>query len=95
MELMNLLQWPAMAVTIAASWLVASTRAGKRNWGFWLFLVSNVLWIAWGLYAGAPALIALQVCLAAMNIRGAMKTEKAKADAERSDAQVDGRRPTS
>ena len=76
MEYLDLLQWPAMAVTVAAAWLVASSHAGKRNWGFWLFMVSNVLWIAWGLYSNAPALIVLQVCLAAMNIRGARKTEK-------------------
>jgi hypothetical protein len=42
-----------------------------------LFLLSNALWIAWGLYSVAPALIALQFGLAAMNIRGAIKTEAA------------------
>jgi hypothetical protein len=76
MELMNLVQWPAMVVTVVAAWYVSSTHTSKRNWGFWLFLLSNVLWVAWGLYSGAPALIVLQVCLAAMNIRGAAKTEK-------------------
>ncbi len=66
-----------MAVTLGASWLVASSHCGKRNAGFWLFLLSNALWIAWGLYSVAPALIALQFGLAAMNIRGAIKTEAA------------------
>lgn len=80
MDLINLLQWPAMVVTVGASWLVGSTHAGKRNWGFWLFIVSNILWVAWGVYAKAPALIALQVCLAVMNIRGAQKAEKSEAD---------------
>jgi len=75
MNPLDLLQWPAMIVTIVASWLVASSHAGKRNAGFWAFLVSNALWVAWGLHAHAPALIALQVGLAAMNIRGAVKTE--------------------
>ena len=68
-------QWPAMAVTVIASWLVASKAERRRNIGFWVFMASNALWIAWGMQAGATALIALQVCLAAMNIRGAMKTE--------------------
>lgn len=72
-ELIDLLQWPAMVVTVAAAWFVASSCKGKRNWGFWLFLGSNVLWIVWGVYASAPALVTLQVCLAAMNIRGAAK----------------------
>ena len=77
MEILDLLQWPAMVVTITASWLVASSNERRRNVGFWVFLVSNALWIVWGWHAGAMALIALQVGLAAMNIRGAMKTEDA------------------
>ena len=64
-----------MAVTVAASWRVGSSQEARRNVGFWIFLLSNALWVAWGLHAGAPALIALQVALAAMNIRGAMKTD--------------------
>jgi hypothetical protein len=72
---LDLIQWPAMAVTVAAAWLVASDRERRRNIGFWLFMLSNVLWIAWGVHARAWALIALQVCLAAMNIRGAKKTQ--------------------
>ena len=75
MDWLNLLQWPAMAVTVAASWLVGSSQEARRNVGFWIFLLSNALWVAWGLHAGAPALIVLQVALAAMNIRGAMKTD--------------------
>ena len=72
--LLDLLQWPAMVSTIAAAWLVASNQASRRNSGFWLFMLSNVLWIAWGVHAAAPALVALQIGLAAMNIRGAIKT---------------------
>ena len=60
-----------------ASWLVASSNERRRNVGFQLFLGSNALWIAWGLHDGAMALIALQVGLAAINVRGAMKTEDA------------------
>lgn len=75
MDVLDLVQWPAMAVTIAASWLVASSDPGRRNGGFWVFLVSNVLWVLWGWHTQAWALIALQFCLAAMNIRGAMKTD--------------------
>jgi len=74
-DYVDALQWPAMVVTIAAAGLVASTRRGNRNVGFWLFLLSNVLWIVWGLHVDAPALIVLQIGLAAMNIRGARKTE--------------------
>ena len=66
-----------MAVTIAAAWLVASSKPRRRNVGFWMFLLSNALWVAWGLHVDAIALIVMQVCLAAMNIRGALKTEAA------------------
>ena len=66
-------QWPAMAVTVAAAWCVASTRASRRRTGFWLFLASNLLWIAWGWSAAAWAAIVLQVALAFLNIRGARK----------------------
>jgi hypothetical protein len=70
------IQWPAMVVTVVAAWFVASQRKFKRNWGFWLFLLSNVLWIAWGLYDHAFALILLQVCLGILNIRGALKNRQ-------------------
>lgn len=64
-----------MILTVLAAWCVASSRDGRRNTGFWLFLASNALWIVWGLHTHAYALIVLQVCLAAMNIRGAKKTD--------------------
>ena len=64
------LQWPAMAITVAAGLLVSSSRAGRRKAGFWSFLLSNLLWIAWGWHDGALALIALQLCLAVTNVRG-------------------------
>ena len=75
MDLLDLLQWPAMAVTVLAAWLVASDRKSRREAGFWVFLASNALWVAWGWHTRAWALIALQFCLAAMNIRGARKNE--------------------
>ena len=89
MEFINLLQWPAMAFTIAAAWLVASTNLTLRNWGFWVFLLSNVLWVAWALHDNAIALIAMQLGLAAMNIRGAMKTETAKEGGKEATAPAD------
>ncbi len=72
---LDAIQWPAMAVSIAAAWLVASRSKLKRNIGFWCFLGSNVLWIAWGWHTRAWALITLQLALAALNIRGLHKTD--------------------
>lgn len=73
--MLNAIQWPAMAVTLVAAWLVASRHKSRRAAGFWWFVASNVLWIAWGWHAQAWALIALQVGLFAMNVRGAVKNE--------------------
>jgi hypothetical protein len=73
--LLDALQWPAMVVTLVAAWLVASQRKSRREAGFWVFILSNVLWIAWAWHTSAWALIALQVGLFGMNVRGAMKNE--------------------
>jgi hypothetical protein len=73
MTVLDLAQWPAMLMTIIAAWFVASTQRRRRRTGFWLYLASNVLWVAWGLHTNAYALIVLQVCLAVMNIRGERK----------------------
>ena len=74
-DLIDALQWPAMLVTVLASWLVASSESSRRNVGFWMFIGSNVLWVTSGVYSAAPALVTLQICLALMNIRGARKTQ--------------------
>jgi len=75
MTVLDILQWPAMLVTIIAAWFVASSQRRRRRLGFWLYLAGNVLWALWGLHAQSWALIVLQVCLAAMNIRGERKAE--------------------
>jgi len=70
MNALDLFQWPAMVVTITAAWFVASSQKHRRQIGFWLYLVSNLLWVVWAVHARAYALIILQLCLAVMNIRG-------------------------
>ena len=77
MDYLDLIQWPAMIVTTLAAWLIASQAKRRRQLGFWCFLVSNVLWIAWGWHAHAYALIVLQIALAFLNVRGARKNEPA------------------
>ena len=75
MDYLDLLQWPAMAVTVVAAWLVASRSPHKRVIGFWCFLASTVLWTIWGLHDKAYALVGLQFFLAALNVRGVYKNE--------------------
>jgi hypothetical protein len=76
--MLDALQWPAMAVTLLAAWLVASRSASRRAAGFWWFIASNVLWVIWAWQARAWALIALQAGLFALNVRGALKNETPK-----------------
>lgn len=77
MNWIDLLQWPAMVASLIAAWLVASSSETRRGWGFWVFLASNALWIAWGVFTQGWALVALQVGLAIMNIRGLKKNDAA------------------
>lgn len=71
----DFLQWPAMAVTLFAAYLIGSKRAERRVFGFSMFILSNVLWIVWGIHDEAWALIALQAALMVTNIRGIFKNE--------------------
>lgn len=83
-------QWPAMVVTVLATWLVGSRSIARRRAGFWVFLASNVLWIAWGWHGDAYALIVLQLALIAMNLRGLREARKAwQAAAQRAFAATD------
>jgi hypothetical protein len=74
--LIDFLQWPAMAVTLYAAYLIGSKRPERRIFGFCMFILSNVLWIVWGWHDQAWALIALNLALATMNVRGIVKNER-------------------
>lgn len=76
MDWRDAIQWPAMVASVVAAWLVGSRAKRRRQHGFWWFLASNALWIAWGWQARAWALIALQLALIALNVRGAQQNEK-------------------
>jgi hypothetical protein len=84
--LIDLLQWPAMAVTLAAAFLVGARHARRRVFGFWTFIVSNALWIVWGLHDDAWALITLQLGLLAMNVRAIVRNHKEAEAESRNDA---------
>lgn len=81
MDWIDAMQWPAMAVTVVATWLVGSQAARRRTAGFWLFMLSNALWVAWGLHTGGHALVVLQFALAALNVRGMVKAGRTRREA--------------
>jgi len=75
-EFIDFLQWPAMLVTLLAAYLIGSTNPRRRVVGFCTFIVSNALWIIWGIHDEAWALIALQAALCVTNVRGIFKNDK-------------------
>jgi hypothetical protein len=77
-EVLALLEWPAMAITLAAAWWMGSQRATRRILAFSLLIVGNLLWIGWGWGESAWALIALNLGLLGLNVRGIAKNDAAK-----------------
>lgn len=75
--ILNALQWPAMIATLIAAWLVGSQQKRKRSWGFYWFILSNLLWAVWGWHNQAYALIILQAGLFVINLRGRKKNQPA------------------
>jgi hypothetical protein len=84
--LIDLLQWPAMAVTLCAAFLVGARHARRRTFGFYTFILSNLMWIVWGVHDAAWALIALQVGLCAMNVRAIVRNHKEAEQESREEA---------
>ena len=76
-DFLALLEWPAMAISLAAAWWMGSKRADRRIFAFALLIVGNVLWIGWGWGESAWALIALNIGLLGLNVRGIAKNEDA------------------
>jgi len=74
---MDLFQWPALVAVVVGSWLVGSKRAEQRVKAFALFIIGNLLWVAWGLYVEAYALALLDLILCGMNVRGFLKNRTA------------------
>ncbi|MET0378324.1 MAG: hypothetical protein ABW049_04955 [Spongiibacteraceae bacterium] len=70
------LQWLALVVTVIAAWMVSNETRSRRLIGFWVFLLSNVLWLVWGVHAQAFALVTLQLFLAVSNIHGVIKNRR-------------------
>ncbi|WP_371922265.1 MULTISPECIES: hypothetical protein [Pseudomonas] len=73
LDVIDWLQWPAMLATVLAAWWIGSQQPRRRRVGFVCFIASNLLWAIWGWHTQAWALIVLQFCLCAMNLRGLKK----------------------
>lgn len=48
------LQWSATALALAGAWLTGDSFPSHRAVGFVLYIVSDVLWITWGMKTKRP-----------------------------------------
>ncbi len=65
-----------MAISLASAWWMGSKQPKKRIMAFCMLIVGNLMWIAWGWGEAAWALIALNIGLLALNVRGIVKNEE-------------------
>lgn len=63
------LEWTGCFFGVLGAGVLALNRPFS-GWGFVAFLVSNACWIAYGVLAGAPGLIAMQVAFTATSLLG-------------------------
>lgn len=68
--LLDQLQWPAALIGILGAWLVGALARRSRRAGFWCFLVSNALWIAWGALFHQWGLVLMQAAFTVTSLRG-------------------------
>jgi hypothetical protein len=64
------LQWAGCATGVLGSALLAMNSHRVSGWGFVAYLISNVFWIAYALYAGAPGLLTQQAIFTATSVIG-------------------------
>lgn len=81
-DILAMLEWPAMAISLVAAYLLGSIDPTKRIVAFIMLIIGNLMWIGWGWGDDAKALIALNVGLMALNVRGIFKNEEAKKEDE-------------
>lgn len=63
------IQWAGCALGVLGSFLLA-TNSRFSGYGFLAFLGSNAMWISYGVMAGAPALIVMQVAFTLTSLLG-------------------------
>ncbi len=68
-ELLHGFEWIGTAAGIAGAVLIAA-RIAISGWGFVLFLVSSIAWLAAGIAHENTALILLQAAFTAINLLG-------------------------
>jgi hypothetical protein len=68
--LLDTIQYPAAVLSLAGAWLVADERRSRRHLGFGLWIISNLLWVAWGSSTLAWGLLATYIAYFITSVRG-------------------------
>ena len=69
-SILPLIQYPAAALTIVGYWCVGDKLEIIRKTGFVMGLFGNIVWILYGLFPVQYGLIATNVVIFALGIRG-------------------------
>ena len=67
------LDWMAMVLSLLAVWLLGN----KNRWGFALFVMANLTWLAVGSMAGSYGIVVGNVAFLIMNSRGFLRWQRA------------------
>jgi hypothetical protein len=70
--MMELLEWAGCATGLCGAAILALNNR-YSGWGFVLFLVSNVAWIAFGLMSHATGIVVMQIGFTATSLMGIWK----------------------
>ena len=68
--ILDLLQYPGVALGLAGALLVSQRSVRARRWGFLLWIGSNTLLILWAVGAAAWALLAMYAVYSATSVVG-------------------------
>ena len=64
-----LLQWFGCGTGVLSAFLMALNHKHSR-WAFVGYIISNILWISYGVYTNAPGLIAMELGFTVINMVG-------------------------
>jgi len=67
-----------MWLVSAASLVGTVANVYKRRWCFWVWCVTNTVWVAYDLHKGADAQAALMACYAVLAVMGLLKWKEAE-----------------
>ena len=68
------IDWLAMFLSLTAIYSIGD----KKRYGFLIFMTGNCLWVTVGILAHSHAMVATNICLFLMHVRGYLKWKPEK-----------------